>query len=92
MAIQRRRYGWRNHAVVAAEGDKRKRVLACKLNKSIYGLEQASRWWNDTLVSFLKQFDLEPIHSDGCALMRTDNESILIIAIYVDDDLACSNN
>lgn len=74
------------------EGFETKSGYACKLLKSIYGLKQASRCWNQCFTDFLKKFSLKPIQSDSCVLIRVDERSKLIIAIYVDDGLACSND
>lgn len=68
------------------EGFETNSGLVCKLKKSLYGLKQSCRIWNETFVEFLKQFDLEPICKDNCILRRkADDDKTLIIAIYVDD-------
>jgi len=66
--------------------------LVCKLNKAIYGLKQASRMWCDKITAILislnfKRFDCEP-----CVFVRKDDQSLVIIALYVDDLLLFSNN
>lgn len=43
-------------------------------------------------MGFLRKFDLTPLNTDSCVLVRSKKDDILIIAIYVDDGLACSNN
>lgn len=67
--------------------------LACLLKKSLYGLKQASRQWNLCFTNFLKRFNLRPLVKDNCIFTRTsNNQDILIIALYVDDVLICCNN
>lgn len=46
---------------------------------------------SETIV-LLRKFDLTQIKSDSCVLVRKNSTEILIVAIYVDDGLACSNN
>lgn len=65
---------------------------ACKLQRSVYGLKQASRVWNTCFTSFLKDFNLSPLKTDSCVLVRSKGDDMLIVAIYVDDGLVCSNN
>lgn len=73
------------------EGFRTNSNAAYKLNKSLYGLKQASRVWNQTFVDFLTKFELEQLRIDSCVLVRRKN-NLLIVAIYVDDGLVMSNN
>lgn len=63
----------------------------CKLNKCINGLKQDRRW-NTTFIKFMKLFKLTPPIKDECVVVRNDNDTELIIAIYVDDAMASSNS
>lgn len=74
------------------EGFEKNKKLVCRLNKSIYGLKQASRAWNTCFTSFLKLFNLKPLKKDNCVFIKKDGNSMLILALYVDDGLLCSNN
>jgi len=71
--------------------------IVCRLNKSIYGLKQASRNWNHTFTNFLKRFNLRQLKSDTCVFVsgKFDTETrqgeILIVCVYVDDCLVMSN-
>lgn len=63
---------------------------ACRLQKSIYGLKQASRVWNKTFSSFLVRNKLEPASKDSCVFVRRGELGIeLLMLIYVDDGLIC---
>lgn len=39
--------------------------LVCKLNKSLYGLKQSPRCWNEKFVQFIKCFDFKQLQSDN---------------------------
>lgn len=56
-----------------------------KLNRAMYGLKQAGREWNRTLVKALKSFDLIQSKIDPCVFYNHNLD--LIVAIYVDDIL-----
>lgn len=55
----------------------------CLLKKSLYGLKQAGRQWNLKLDDTLKKFGLRKSKMDPCIYFN--NDSSLIVAIYVDD-------
>jgi hypothetical protein len=57
-----------------------------KLLKSLYGLPQAGKNWNDLLDSFLKSLGYKPLLEDPCIYVLTENGRIVsIFAVYVDD-------
>ena len=59
-----------------------------RLNKSLYGLKQASRTFYKRLVSDLKRADFEQSMSDPCVLrFMMGDEVVEMIAIHVDDIL-----
>lgn len=57
----------------------------CKLQKSLYGLKQASRCWNQKFKSFAEHFGFDACESDPCVFASHKNGSTLILTIYVDD-------
>lgn len=63
-----------------------KERLACKLNRSIYGLKQSPRCWNFVLDEQLKRMGFEQTTSDPCIYTAAKGEIFLII-VYVDDIL-----
>ena len=63
-----------------------------KLHKSVYGLKQASRLFNQLLVSFLVSIGFVACPSDTCLMyLLRGSDILLIIAIYVDDLLVCAS-
>lgn len=64
----------------------------CKLVKSIYGLKQSSRVWNQALNAALVDFGLKRSELDQCLYHMIGDGKILIVAIYVDDILIFSNH
>ena len=58
--------------------------LVCKLKRSIYGLKQSPRCWNQTLDTQLKELGFIQSPSDPCIYTST-KQGLMIIAIYVDD-------
>lgn len=66
--------------------------LVCKLKRSLYGLKQSSRVWNEELNNVLLNFGLERSNVDQCIYYHADKNKMLILAIYVDDVLIFAND
>lgn len=64
----------------------------CLLKTGLYGLEQASRQWNKRIVKFLMDYGLEQSSADPCIFICKSKESVMHLALYVDDGLICENN
>ncbi|KAL0313066.1 UNVERIFIED_CONTAM: Retrovirus-related Pol polyprotein from transposon RE1 [Sesamum radiatum] len=61
--------------------------LVCKLEKSLYGLKQASRQWNVELTLKLKQFGFVQSAHDHCLFTWQTASGLLMLLVYVDDIL-----
>lgn len=68
------------------EGDK-----VYRLKKSLYGLKQAARVWNQTLHNVLVQNGCVQSLVDKCLYIRKQDDKILYLSIHVDDLLSVSN-
>ena len=67
--------------------------LVCKLKKSLYGLKQSGRNWNNMLHTFLLGEHFEQSFADNCVYTRFVNNVRVIIIIWVDDMIiAASDN
>ena len=70
-------------------------LLVCKLNKSLYGLKQASKCWNDLLHQWMVDFGFNRCYSDPCLYIlkgRKSQEESIYVAVWVDDlIIACKN-
>ena len=64
---------------------KGKEHLVCKLKRSIYGLKQSSRCWNEALDKHLKKMGLKQSKNDPCICILNSGGEIFIIAVYFDD-------
>jgi hypothetical protein len=72
-----------------AEGKER---MVCRLNKSLYGLKQAGRTWNERIDGVLKTKGFVPIPCDPCIYAYRRGSVIVIITLYVDDLLLASDS
>ena len=59
--------------------------LVCRLKKSLYDLKQAPRAWYAKMDSFLLSQNFERCKSDPIVYMLRTHDSLLILALYVDD-------
>ena len=64
----------------------------CKLNKSLYGLKQASRQWYLKLSSALKAAGFQQSKADYSLFVRSHKGSFTAILVYVDDVILAGNN
>ena len=68
----------------------------CKLNKSLYGLKQAARVWNQLMDNYLKASNYTQSKADSCVYYRVerieDQNVVMIFAVYVDDTIILSNS
>ena len=64
----------------------------CKLNKSLYGLKQASRKWYEKLTSLLLLNGYKQASSDHSLFLKTTSSSFTILLVYVDDVILDGNS
>ena len=64
----------------------------CKLNKSIYGLKQASRSWNLRFDEKIKEFGFIKNEDEPCVYRKASGSTISFLILYVDDILIIGNN
>src|SRR5688572_11936500 len=64
----------------------------CKLQRSIYGLRQASRSWNIRFDEVVKGFEFTKNEEESCVYKKVSGSSVVILILYVDDILLIGNN
>lgn len=64
----------------------------CKLKRSLYGLKQASRCWNQKFDDFMGSLNFVQSKEDPCLYVRHKNAVKIFVALYVDDGLVASNS
>ena len=64
------------------QGQKQK---VCKLNRSIYGLKQASRSWNIRFDTTIKSYDFDQNVDEPCVYKKTNKGKVALLVLYVDD-------
>jgi hypothetical protein len=64
----------------------------CKLQRSIYGLKQASWSWNLCFDEVIKGFGFVQNTKDSCIYKKTSGSSVSFLVLYVDDILLIGND
>lgn len=63
-----------------------------RLHKSLYGLKQAGRVWNECFIRVLRDIGFKPLVSDTQVLQYRDGKSVCILGLHVDDvTIACND-
>ncbi|KXJ68982.1 hypothetical protein RP20_CCG000687 [Aedes albopictus] len=78
--------------MVQPDGFQQGKELYCRLNRSLYGLKQSSRAWNDKFHKFIEKLGFVRSANDQCLYVRGKGLEKVILVLYVDDILlACSS-
>jgi len=64
----------------------------CKLQKSIYGLKEASRSWNIHFDEVVKGFGFIKNKEEACVYKKESGSSVAFLILYIDDILLIGNN
>ena len=57
--------------------------MACKLHKSIYGLNQLSCSWNKRFDQAVKTFDFDQNEDEPCAYKKVHGSMVVFMVLYV---------
>ncbi|KAL0353033.1 UNVERIFIED_CONTAM: Retrovirus-related Pol polyprotein from transposon RE2 [Sesamum angustifolium] len=63
-----------------------------QIERSIYGLKQASRQWNAELTLKLTDFGFQQSAHDHCLFMKDASDGFMALLVYVDDILVTAPN
>jgi hypothetical protein len=66
--------------------------LGCRLRKSCYGLNQASRQWYFKFDQVIKNFGIKEIEVDNCISTKFTGSNFIFLILYVDEILLASSD
>src|SRR3954466_15991697 len=64
----------------------------CKLQRSIYGLKQASRSWNQRFDKVIRSFCFVQTYGEACIYKKVSGSFVAFLILYVDDILLIGND
>ncbi|GJT64757.1 retrotransposon protein, putative, ty1-copia subclass [Tanacetum coccineum] len=64
----------------------------CKLQRSIYGLKQASRSWNKRFDEEIKRFGFAQNLDEPCVYQKASGSNVTFLILYVDDIIIMGNH
>lgn len=65
--------------------------LLCRRLRSLYGLRQSGRLWNQNVIAFFKSIGFTQLNGDPSILIRRSDNEISIVSVYVNNFLLASN-
>ena len=68
------------------------KTKVCRLNKSLYGLKQSAKLWNDTIHQFLISCKFRRSNADMCLYLKSEAGGLIFVLIWVDDIICISSN
>ena len=71
---------------------KRQEHMVCKLQRSIYGLKQASRSQNIRFDQAIKTFGFDKSLDEPCVYKRIQGATVIFLVLYVDDIFLIEND
>ena len=74
------------------EGFKSKANAVCQLKKSLYGLKQSAKIWNDHIDNVLNDIGFENCKADKCLYKKLVKGKYMFLLLYVDDILVAYEN
>lgn len=57
----------------------------CKLERSLFGLKQAPRAWNERFSKFLIQLGFQSSYADPSLFVKSNGHYIVVLLLFVDD-------
>nr|GEY57551.1 hypothetical protein [Tanacetum cinerariifolium] len=67
-------------------------VKVCKLQRSIYGLKQASRSWDKRFDEEIKRFGFDQNLDEPCVYQKASRSNVTFLILYVDDIIIIGNH
>ena len=64
----------------------------CKLQRSIYGLKQASRSWNIRFDETIKEFGFSQNVDEPCVYNKVSGSAVVFLVLYLDGILLMGND
>ena len=64
----------------------------CKLQRSIYGLKQASQSWNTCFNDMIKIFGFIKNEEEPCVVKKVSGSAVVFLILYVDNILLIEND